>query len=141
MFLKQPTKFFRLSDVISKGDKAKALPNSLKPGYFFVLDSYLSPTEQNTNYGFVSAKRSNYYFTWRGNDGQPYAMIFNENAFDLNKLKEQGGLSVEDEIALQNDDKKSWLDKFLASLGKDIHTVLWVGVAVISVGYLMNKKK
>lgn len=141
LYLKQSVPFYRLSDVIRLGDKAKPVSKRLKPGYFFVLDSYLTPTEQNNNYGFTTVKRSNYYFTWRGNDGNPYALVFNENIFDLSKLKEQGAKTTAEEIAEQQGDKQSPMDKFFDSLGKNAKMLLWVGVGIWGLGYLMDKKK
>lgn len=141
LYLKKPSRFFRLSDVISQGAKAKPVSNTLKPGYFFAMDSYLAPTEQNTKYGFTTAKRNDYYITWYGNDGKPYAIIFQNDLFDLSKLKEQGVKTVTDELKEEKDLKSNWIDDLLKGVGKEAKNILYIGIAIWGVGYLFPKLK
>ena len=148
-FTTKPLSFYRVNDIISKGDKAKPISNQIKSGYSFKLDSYLSPVEQNTKYGFTTAKRSDYYFTWYGNDGGYYAVKYaDDGRFSLKKLQEQGVKTVQQEIKQTEDDNKTPVEKLsetvtdlFSGAGKTIKTLLFIGVAVFAVGYLVPKFK
>lgn len=143
LYLKSPQKFYRVADIVSKGDNAKPVSNSLKRGYFFVVDSYLAPGEQNNQYGFTTAKRSDYYFTWRGNDGNMYAIKYANNIFDLGKLTEQGALTVKQEVENKEDQKSTFMDNLFKNLniGKDLKPIIYIGLGVVAVGYLLKSSK
>lgn len=144
LVIKQPTKFYRVADIVSKGDQAKPVSNLLKPGYNFVMDSYLTPTEENTKYGFKTATRSDYYLTWRGRDRGYYAVKYNPSIFSATALKEQGVKTVEQQR--KEDEAKD--EGLIEKLGKGVNQVfstgkniLYIGLAVFAAGYLIEKSK
>lgn len=141
IYLKSPSRFYRAADIVSQGDKAKPVSNSLKAGYFFVFDSFMAPTEANNKFGFQTAKRSDYYFTWYGADGRYYAIKYQPNLFDMSKLKEQGLETVQEQLEKEKNANKPWYETIFQGLGKNVKTVLFIGLAVWSVGYLMEKNK
>lgn len=142
IWLKKPIKFYRAGDIIKDGDNAKSI-GTLKMGYSFVLDSVLMPTETFTNYGFVTAKRSDAYWTFYGNDKKYYAVMYaDDNRFDLKKIIAQGAQTVEQQqantAAILAPNTNPIAD-FLKGLTSTAKTVLYIGVAVIGVGYLLPK--
>jgi len=146
-YITKPLEFYRVSDIISKGDKATPVSNNLRTGYAFVMDSFLLPVQENTKYGFKTATRSNTYFTFFGNDKKNYAVIFkNDGRFSLDKLLEQGAVTFKDELKKQAEENKTTAEKITDSV-KDIFTgtgntlkkVLFIGVGVIALGYLLPK--
>jgi hypothetical protein len=144
IWLKKPVKLFRVGDIISQGDNAKSV-NTLKIGYSFVLDSVLMPTEAFTNYGFPTAKRSNAYWTFYGNDKKYYAVMYaDDNRFDLKKIIEQGTKTVaqqQAETAAILAPVTNPITDFLTGLTSTAKTVLYIGVAVFAAGYLIPKLK
>ena len=144
IWLKKPIKLYRVIDVIKFGDAVKSV-SSLKAGYSFVLDSVLMPTETFTNYGFVTAKRSNAYWTFYGNDKKYYAVMYaDDNRFDLKKIIEQGTKTVEQqqaETAAILAPETNPITSFLTGLTSTAKTVLYIGVAVFAAGYLIPKLK
>jgi hypothetical protein len=142
IFLKKPIKLYRAIDVIKYGDNVKSV-STLKMGYSFVLHSVLMPTETFTNYGFVTAKRSNAYWTFYGNDKNYYAVLYaDDNRFDLKKIIAQGAQTVEQQnanTAAILAPGSNPITDFLKGLTSTAKTVLYIGVAVIGVGYLLPK--
>lgn len=149
IYVKKPIEFYRQADIINKGDKAKPISNKLKPGYFFVLDSFLTPVEENRKYGFLTAKRSDFYWLFKGNDGGSYAVKYKDDGrFDLKKLIEQGAKSVKQQIKEKTEEQKTPVDKVLETTkdlftgaGNTLKTLLYIGVGVFAVGYLIPKLK
>jgi hypothetical protein len=146
-YITRPLEFYRVSDIISKGDKAMPVSNQLRTGYSFVMDSFLLPVQEFTKYGFKTATRSNTYFTFFGSDKNNYAVIFkNDSRFSLNKLLEQGAITFKEELKKQAEDNKTTAEKITESLkdiftggGKTLKTVLFIGVGVFAIGYLLPK--
>lgn len=147
IYIKKPLRFFRVNDIIKYGDNAKPIENSLKTGYFFVLDSFLTPVEENKNYGFTTAKRSDYYFLWKGRDGGNYAVKYaNDGRFSLDSLKEQGVITVKEQLEKEKEQNKTDFEKISDSVkniftgaGSTVKTLLFIGVGVWAVGYLLPK--
>lgn len=137
-----PTPVYRTSDIINKGDKAKPA-TTVKKGYSFILDSFLSPVEENRKYGFLTAKRSDYYLLFKGNDGKPYAIKYNPNAqqFDSKILREQGVKTIQEQIKEAEDREKNPLTRFWDSLGKTGKTAIFIGLGIFALGYLIPKLK
>lgn len=142
-FVTRPLEFYRVSDVNNSGDNARPVTNKLKSGYSFVLDSFLLPTEQYIKYGIKYASRTNTYFTFKGNDGNYYAVIFkNDGRFSSKKLIEQGvksDIQIEKEKEQENKTPVDKLTDVFTSGGKTLKTILYIGVGVIALGYLLPK--
>lgn len=149
IYIAKPTNFYRLGDIINKGDKATPVSNKLKRGYFFVLDSFLLPTEEFKKYGFTTAKRSDSYWTFKGNDGGFYAVKYaNDGRFDLKKIIEQGAKTVKEQIKEKTEQEKTPVDKVLETTkdlftgaGNTVKNLLYIGLGVLAVGYLIPKFK
>jgi uncharacterized protein YceK len=142
IWIKKPIKFYRAGDIIKDGDNAKSI-GTLKMGYSFVFDSVLMPTETFTNYGFVTAKRSDAYWTFYGNDKKYYAVKYaDDNRFDLRRIIAQGAQSVTQQQATTAAilaPTGNPVTDFLTGLTSTAKTVLYIGVAVLAVGYLLPK--
>ena len=134
---------YRVSDINEKGDKAKPVVNVNK-GYSFVLDSYLTPTEAyKSSYGLSYAKRSDIYFLFYGHDKHYYAVKYKpDGRFSWTKLQEQGVTSTKEDIEAAKEAEKSPIDKIteaFSGAGKTVKTLLYIGVAVFAIGYLVPK--
>jgi hypothetical protein len=145
IFITKPINFYRVNDIIQKGDQAKPISNKLKKDYSFVLDSFLTPVEENFKFGFKTAKRSDTYFTFYGNDNGYYAIKYiNDGRISLKKLKEQGSKDIEEERKAEEKEKETTADKIensLKSVGLTLKNLLYIGVAVFAIGYLAPKLK
>lgn len=146
--LKQPTKFFRVADINKFGDKAKPVSNDLKPGYSFTLDSFLLPTDETVKYGIKYAARRKTYWTFYGANGSYYAIPFSETMFQTQPLKEQGVKTTEQETKEASQANKTAFDNitdglknFVDGLGRTGKIVLFVGLGVFAIGYLLEKNK
>lgn len=146
--IKNPTPFYRVNDVNNNGDKAKPV-GTLKIGYSFIFDSFLTPRESGALPPYPCpplcfGKREYYYFTFKGRDGNYYAVRYlqNGNQFDSSVLRQQGVKTVEEQLKAKEDSNKSILDTITDSfkgLGKTVKIVLFVGVGVFALGYLIPK--
>ena len=143
--MKVPTPFYRLNDIATLGDKSKPVGN-LKVGYSFVLDSYLAPREAGGLPPYPCpplcyAKRSNYYFTFKGNDGKNYGVIYDpvKKQFDTGALKQQGAKTVEEEIKEAEEAAKDPIAEFFKGTGKTVKNLLYIGAGVLAIGYLLPK--
>lgn len=149
IYIAKPTDFYRVNDIISKGDEARPISNKLKEGYFFVLDSFLTPVQENNNYGFKTATRSDYYWLFKGRDGGNYAVKYkNDGRFSLKKLIEQGVKTVQQQIKEKEETEKTPIDKatetitnLFTGVGKTTKTLLYIGIGIFAIGYLIPKLK
>jgi hypothetical protein len=142
--------FYRVNDINNAGDNAKPISNKLKAGYSFVMDSYLAPVQAFKNaYGTQIATRTNTYITFYGSDGGYYAVIYkNDGRFSLKKLQEQGAKSdaeiqAEKEKAVQTpiESISETIKNLFSGAAKTTKTILYIGVGVIALGYLLPKLK
>jgi hypothetical protein len=143
-YVTRPLDFYRVSDINNDGDNAKPISNKLKSGYSFVMDSYLAPIQEYKNaYGTKLATRTNYYFTFYGNDGGYYAVVFvNDKRFSLSKLLEQGTKSdeqIREEAEKAAETPVDVIKNLLTGAGKTTKTILYIGVGIIALGYLLPK--
>jgi hypothetical protein len=138
---------FRVNDLNKYGDKAKKV-GFLNPDYFFVLDSYIAPKESGVDkYYLQYAKLSNYYFTFRGNDGGYYGVKYvNDGRFSLKALQQQGVKTIEEQKKEQEEKEKTPVEKatekitdIFTGAGKTFKTLLYIGAGVFAVGYLLPK--
>jgi hypothetical protein len=149
IFTTKPLSFYKVSEIIAKGDKASPVSNQIKTGYTFKLDSFLTPVEENTKYGFKTAKRSDNYFTWYGNDNGYYAVKYaDDGRFSFAKLQEQGVKTVKQIQTAEEEANKTPVQKIedtvtnlFTGAGKTIKTLLYIGIAVYAIGYLVPKLK
>jgi len=141
----RPLNLFRVFDINNKGDQAKPVSNKLPKGYRFVVDSFLSPTPAYVSqYGIMYAKRSDTYFTFKGRDGNFYAVKNERGAFDKNKLKAQGILTVDEEIKLAEEQAKTPVDRLFEGFGKFATFAKWITIGVVAIwatGYIIKSTK
>ena len=152
LYFKTAQNFYRVADVNKLGDKAKPVSNKLKPGYSFIIDSFLLEVPQpyyNYNSAQTYAKRSDKYFTFIGVDGNYYAVKAEKpNAFSLTKFTEQGVKTLEQQLAEEEEKNKTPFDKatdtiadFFGSTGKIVKNVIYISLGVWAIGYLIPKIK
>jgi hypothetical protein len=145
LFVTKPINFYRQLDIIQKGDNATPVKNKLKAGYSFVLDTFLMPVEENYNFGFKTAKRSDIYFVFTGNDNNKYAIKYiSDGRISLKKLLEQGAKTIEQEEEEKKEANKTTAEKIeesLKNVGLTIRNIIYIGLAVIAIGYLAPKLK
>lgn len=143
IWLNKPLQFYRVTDIINVGDKAKPIASTLKAGYSFVLDSVLMPTQAFTKYGFTTAARDVAYWTFYGNDKKYYAVRYaDDNRFNLKKIIDQGAKSVKEQTKITEEilaPVENPITNLLTGLTKTAKNVLYIGVAVLAVGYLLPK--
>lgn len=140
-FTTKPLNLYRVLDINDLGDKAKPV-SKLKTGYSFVMDSYLPATEPYTKTGVKYAKRSDIYFTFFGQDGKYYAVKYAKDNFSSKALKEQGAKTEEQIIEQKIEENKTPADlikDFFEGAGKLGKNVIYIGLGVIAVGYLLPK--
>jgi len=147
-YVTRPLEFFRVMDVNNLGDKAKPVKNKLKTGYSFVLDSYLAPLESaTTKNGVKLAPRSSSYFTFKGKDGNYYAVKYaNDRRFSLKKLQEQGVKTIVQEAEEKAEAEKTPIQKIeekassvVTSAAGFSKNIIYIGIAVLAAGYLLPK--
>lgn len=143
IFINRPLNFYRVTDIINIGDKAKPIANTLKTGYNFVLDSVLMPTQAFTKYSFTTAARDVAYWTFYGNDKKYYAVKYaDDNRFDFKKIIQQGAQNTAQQQAATEQilaPVENPINNLLIGLSKTAKTVLYIGVGVFAVGYLLPK--
>ena len=141
----RPLSFYRVFDINNQGDKAKPVSNKLPKGYSFRVDSFLAPTAPYVSqYGIMYAGRSNLYFTFRGKDGNYYAVKNERGAFDKEGLKKQGVLTVDEEIKLAEEQAKTFTDKIFEGFGDFANFAKWIIIGVAAVwatGYIIKSTK
>lgn len=132
MILDKPCNVYRVIDVNNYGDKA--LPAFVAPkDYQFVVDSFLGSTAGYTSdYGITYAARTTPYFTFF-DGGIYYAIaVIGDGRFSLAALREQGALSVKEEVERDLRESKSDLANFFDDISKPIKLLMFAGV-----GYLI----
>lgn len=141
----RPLSFYRVADINNKGDQARPVSNKLPKGYAFKVDSFLLPTEGYiSQYGIIYAKRSNTFFTFKGKDGNYYAVKNERGAFDKNKLKAQGILTVDEEVKLAEEQAKTPVDRLFEGFGKFATFAKWITIGVVAIwatGYIIKSTK
>lgn len=141
----RPLNLYRVLDINNNGDQAKPVSNKLPKGYAFKVDSFLLPTEAFiSQYGIMYAKRKDTYFTFRGKDGNYYAVKNERGSFDKNSLKAQGILTVDDEIKLAQEQSKTPIDKLFEGFGKFAIYAKWVTIGIVAIwatGYIIKSTK
>lgn len=141
----RPLNLFRVFDINNKGDQAKPVSNKLPKGYRFVVDSFLAPTPAYVSqYGIMYAKRSDTYFTFKGRDGNFYAVKNERGAFDKDQLKKQGILTVDEEIKLREEKAKDPIEKLFEGFGSFAKFAKWIAIGVAAVwatGYIIKSTK
>lgn len=147
-YVTRPLEFYRVMDVNNLGDKARPVKNKLKTGYAFILDSYLAPLESaTTKNGVKLAARSSSYFTFKGKDGNYYAVKFaNDGRFSLKKLQEQGVKTIVQEAKEKEEEEKTPIQTIKETTSKAVTSaagfsknIIYIGIAVLAAGYLLPK--
>lgn len=135
IFLQSSQNYYDVFDINNLGDNAKPI-GTIKS---FVLDSYLLPTQGYINsYGIKYAKRDYTYFTFY-QSGKYYAVRFNVNNINTDALKQQGSLTIAEEIEKQKEDSKDIFDKLFSGLhiGKSLKTVLIIALSIAIVVFVL----
>jgi hypothetical protein len=133
--------YYRVSEINDKGDFARPA-GQLKAAQPFVVDSYITPTAGYTKYGITYAKRSYLYLLFEGAGRELYGVKWNPNAFSLSKLQAQGVKTTEQKIEEQKEKDKSFTDKLadvFGSAGGVVKNILYIGLGVWAIGYLIPK--
>jgi hypothetical protein len=145
-YIQKSIPFYKVSNINTLGDKAKP-SGTLKVNYSFVLDSYIKPKETGykDQYGINYGKLSDYYFTFYGNDKNYYAVKYlPDGRFSLKKLIEQGTKTVVQEQKEQEEKEKTPVDKIteiFQDAGSSVKKLLYIGLGIWAVGYLIQKSK
>jgi len=81
-----------------------------------------------------------------GQDGKYYAIEFDETKFSLQRLLEQGVKTIQQQQAEQKEEEKTPIDKvtetftnLFTGAGNTAKTILYIGVGVFALGYLLPK--
>jgi hypothetical protein len=133
--LEKNTPFYRVSDVNNLGYKSKEITPALKTGYKFVVDSFLlkGPAYTNPVYGLRYEERKDDYLTFRGRDGNFYAIKVKDLKLSKEGRQASGILTIKEEQEAQ----QSTLQKII-KFGRN----LIIGVAVVwAAGYIYKTTK
>lgn len=131
------TDVYNVSDINMFGDKAKSVGKMAKGGSY-TMDSFLLPTAAYTNsYGLKYAARKYTYFTFYS--GGKYLAVRMENV-NTKALKDQGALTVADQIAKEQADNSNPLSNLFNNmfngLGDTAKLVVKVAI-VLAVIYII----
>ena len=137
---------YKVFDINNLGDNAQPF-TEIKKDQFFTLDSYLLPTDGYTSiYGITYAKRSNLYFTFFDLAKNYLAVkVIDDGRFSLKALREQGAISVKEEIEQDKYENKTGIEKFFYDIfhGGGAKTLLIVAAvslaAIIVLPKIINK--
>jgi len=144
MVLEKQCNVYKVSDINRLGDQAQPFLAAPK-NYIFVIDSFLSPTNGYTDtYGIFHAKRLVPYFTFFELNGDYLAIaVVGDGRFSIEALRQQGALSVTEEIAKDERDSKTDVGNFLSDLVKALKPALFIGIGIFAVKELLPllKKK
>lgn len=141
MLLLKPCNIYRVLDVNNYGDVAQ--PAFIAPkNYEFVIDSFLAPTQGYTSpYGITYAKRTTPYFTFF-DGGNYYAIaVIGDGRFSLSALRDQGALSVKEEVERDAREAKSDIANFFDDLAKPIKFLLFAGAGFLIYKAVKNKSE
>jgi len=140
LFLRKEANFYRGSDICKacNADKARPVGNKLPKGYGFVVDSFLAPAPESN--------RTDFYWTFFGKDKRYYGIKHDPKLFSFDALKEQGVKTVAEVIKEEKEENKTPVEKATDTLkelatgaGKTARNLLYIGVGIFAVGYLLPK--
>lgn len=145
-YVTKPIDVYTVESINTKGDNAKKI-GRINTGNFFILDSFLMPSEAYTKYGFKYAKRNDTYFLFYDSSKKYLAVKYAaDGRFSLKKLAEQGVKTVEQEIKEKEAAEQTPVDKITDTIKNlfsgaagTVKTLLYIGVGVLAVGYLLPK--
>ncbi|HEX7904823.1 MAG TPA: hypothetical protein VF487_13185 [Chitinophagaceae bacterium] len=139
MLLNHHVNFYSVSELNAKGNQVKP-SGVLQKGATFVVDSFLQPTLGYTNsYGIKYAPRDIPYLTFYSGGNYLAVAIAGDGRFSIDALKDQGALTVKEEMEKERLEQLNPFEKFfdgllpggLAGLGKSVKTILILAVVVI----------
>ena len=140
LFLKRSAIFYRGADICKDCNAYMARPvsNKLPAGYSFVVDSFLAPAPESN--------RSSFYWTFYGKDKKYYGVKHDPNLFSFDALKDQGVKTTAEIIKEEKEANKTPVEKATDTLkelatgaGKTARNLLYIGVGIFAVGYLLPK--
>lgn len=140
LFLKKEANFYRGSDICKacNADKAKPVGNKLPKGYSFKVDSFLAPAPESN--------RTAFYWTFFGKDKKYYGIKHDPSLFSFDALKDQGVKTTAEVIKAKEEENKTPVEKATDTLkelatgaGKTARNLLYIGVGIFAVGYLLPK--
>lgn len=140
--LNKTVSVYSVFDINNLGDNAKPV-TELQKDHFFTLDSYLLPTDGYTSiYGIHYAKRSDLYFTFFDLSKNYLAVkVKSDGRFSLKALRDQGALTVKEEIEKDKYENKTGVEKFFYDIfhGQGAKTLLIVAALSISAAIVLPK--
>jgi len=145
-YVTKPIDVYTVESINTKGDNAKKI-GRINTGNFFILDSFLMPAVAHTSYGYKYATRTDIYFLFYDSSNKYLAVKYvADGRFSLKKLAEQGVKTVEQEIKEKEAAEQTPVDKItdtiknlFTGVGNTLKTVIYIGVGVLAVGYLLPK--
>lgn len=140
MVLDKPVPAYRVIDINQYGDKAQPAYIMPKDSYF-VVDSFLAATPGYTSqYGITYAARTVPYFTFFAGGVYMAVAIVGDGRFSLSALREQGALSVKEEIERDEREKRSDLGNFLHDLSGPIKFLFFAAAGYFIFKAVKNKQ-
>jgi hypothetical protein len=136
LFLTKPANFYRAGEINTKNPKP--VSNKLPIGYGFKVDSYLDAKPDKN--------RDFFYWTFYGKDKKYYAIRHDPSGFSFDALKQQGVKTVEEQKKEEIEENKTVAEKATETItdlatgaGKTVKNLLYIGVGIFAVGYLLPK--
>ncbi len=107
MLLNKSVNVYSVFDLNSNGDNSKPV-GTLNKGATFVVDSFLDATTGYTSsYGIKYAPRKTPYFTFYQGGAYNAIAIISDGRFSINALKDQGALTIKEQIAKEEAEANS----------------------------------
>jgi hypothetical protein len=136
LFLTKPANFYRAGDI--NQINPKPISNKLPIGYSFKVDSYLDAKPDKN--------RMFFYWTFYGKDKKYYAIKHDPSGFSFDALKQQGVKTTEEVLKEEKEQNKTPVEKVTETVtdlftgaGKTAKNLLYIGVGIFAVGYLLPK--
>jgi len=137
-----PINVYKVIDIINLGDNAHPVGSLLKD-QTFVMYSFLLPTLGYTDiYNIHYAKRTDLYFTFFVVGGENMCVkVKNDGRFSIQALRDQGALTVKEELEQEKYENLSWWEKLSLNFGGGLKTVLIIGAVALGAGYVITRRK
>lgn len=114
---------------------ASAVIYKSSPGQVIgVVNSFVMPT----------TGRKNLWWEFLSNNGDSFWSEHTEGRYDIQNLQEQGALTVKEQAQAEADKDKTFIDKIVDVIQKNLTTVMWIGGGYLALKIFMqngNKKK
>jgi hypothetical protein len=133
IILNKDVNYYDVYDINNFGDNAKPI-GIMKKGQQFIIDSFLAPTDGYTNsYGITYEKRIYPYFTFYNGANYDAIAVVADGRFSLSALKEQGALTIKEEIRQKELSDMGAVGKFFAETFGNLSVPIKTGLIIIAV--------